>query len=56
MEEAAEDPGVELAVIGAGLAGTSVAASLQQARPDWSIVLLAPTRGQARPLGWFESS
>jgi monoamine oxidase len=40
MEGTAEEPSVDLAVIGAGVAGTSVAASLQQARPDWSIVLL----------------
>lgn len=40
MEGTAEEPSIDLAVIGAGVAGTSVAASLQQARPDWSIVLL----------------
>ena len=40
MEGTAEEPSIDLAVIGAGIAGTSVAASPQQARPDWSIVLL----------------
>lgn len=36
----AEEPTVDLAVIGAGVAGTSIAASIQEARPEWSIVLL----------------
>jgi monoamine oxidase len=41
--EGAEEPCFDLAVIGAGVAGTSVAVSLQEARPDWSIVLLERT-------------
>jgi monoamine oxidase len=40
MEGTAEEPDFDLAVIGAGVAGTSVAASLQEARPNWSIILL----------------
>lgn len=37
---AAEDPVFDLAIVGAGAAGTFIAVAVQEARPAWSIVLL----------------
>jgi len=39
----AEQPDLDLAIIGAGVAGTSIAYALGQARPDWSIALFERT-------------
>jgi len=42
MEASPEEP-LDLAIVGAGVAGTSIAYRVQRARPDWSIVLFERT-------------